>query len=62
VLSIPNTGMAVTIDIGEANRIHPRNKQETGRRLAKRHDTLSLRALRASGVLPGTLRQSWSLE
>lgn len=35
---------------------------ETGRRLAKRHDTLSLRALRASGVLPGTLRQSWSLE
>jgi sialate O-acetylesterase len=33
-LSVPNTGMAVTIDIGEANRIHPRNKQETGRRLA----------------------------
>jgi sialate O-acetylesterase len=33
-LSLPNTGMAVTIDIGEAGRIHPRNKQETGRRLA----------------------------
>ncbi|MDB5002518.1 MAG: 9-O-acetylesterase [Mucilaginibacter sp.] len=33
-LSIPNTGMAVTIDIGDANRIHPQNKQETGRRLA----------------------------
>ena len=34
VLSLPNTGMAVTIDIGEAHNIHPRNKQELGRRLA----------------------------
>jgi len=33
-LGLPNTGMAVTIDIGDANRIHPQNKQETGRRLA----------------------------
>ncbi|GAC1310024.1 MAG: hypothetical protein NVSMB24_26530 [Mucilaginibacter sp.] len=33
-LSVPNTGMAVTIDIGDAYRIHPQNKQETGRRLA----------------------------
>ena len=33
-LSITNTGMAVTIDIGEANNIHPRNKQDVGKRLA----------------------------
>lgn len=30
----PNTGMAVAIDIGEADDIHPKNKQEVGRRLA----------------------------
>ncbi|GAA0892572.1 sialate O-acetylesterase [Fulvivirga kasyanovii] len=33
-LSLPNTGMACIIDIGEADDIHPRNKQEVGRRLA----------------------------
>lgn len=32
--SLPNTGMAVIIDIGNANDIHPKNKQEVGRRLA----------------------------
>jgi sialate O-acetylesterase len=33
-LQLPNVGMAVTIDLGEADNIHPRNKQEVGRRLA----------------------------
>ena len=33
-LSIPNTGMAVIIDIGAANDIHPKNKQDVGKRLA----------------------------
>jgi len=30
----PNTAMAVAIDLGDAKDIHPRNKQEVGRRLA----------------------------
>lgn len=33
-LALPHTGMAVAIDIGDADDIHPRNKQEVGRRLA----------------------------
>lgn len=33
-LGLPHTGMAVIIDIGEAKDIHPRNKQDVGKRLA----------------------------
>ena len=32
-LSVPNTGMAVTLDIGEPNNIHPADKQDVGKRL-----------------------------
>lgn len=32
--TVPKTGMAVAIDIGEADDIHPRNKQDVGKRLA----------------------------
>lgn len=31
---VPNTGMAVIIDIGEAKDIHPKDKQDVGKRLA----------------------------
>ena len=33
-LSVPNTGMAVTMDIGNPKNIHPKDKPEVGRRLA----------------------------
>ena len=35
VLSLTNTGMAVTTDIGEAKNVHPHNKQDVGDRLAR---------------------------
>jgi sialate O-acetylesterase len=34
VLSVSNTAMAVTIDIGEWNDIHPENKKDVGERMA----------------------------
>ncbi len=33
--TIPNSGMAITLDVGDAKNIHPTNKQEVGRRLAQ---------------------------
>jgi sialate O-acetylesterase len=32
--NVPNCGLALAIDIGDAGDIHPKNKQEVGRRLA----------------------------
>jgi sialate O-acetylesterase len=34
-LALPATGQAVIIDIGDVNDIHPRNKKDVGRRLAR---------------------------
>jgi sialate O-acetylesterase len=33
-LALPNTGMGINIDIGDTREIHPKNKQEVGRRLS----------------------------
>jgi sialate O-acetylesterase len=33
-LEVPHTGMAVTVDTGDPDKIHPNNKRETGRRLS----------------------------
>lgn len=35
ILQLPNTGMAVTVDIGERTNVHPKNKQDVGDRLAR---------------------------
>ncbi len=32
-MAVPKTGMAVAMDLGESNEIHPQNKQEVGKRL-----------------------------
>ena len=34
VKTVPNTGLAVTIDVGDPNNLHPPKKQEVGERLA----------------------------
>lgn len=58
-LALPNTGMAVTIDIGTAGDIHPRNKQDVGKRLG-----LNARALVYGENVPysGPMYQSMSVE
>jgi hypothetical protein len=33
-LSVPSTGMAITVDVGEANNNHPKNKKAVGERLS----------------------------
>jgi sialate O-acetylesterase len=35
ILALPNTGMAVTIDIGERKNVHPKDKQDVGDRLSR---------------------------
>lgn len=49
----PRTGLAVAIDIGDAYDIHPPNKQELGRRLARaaRHVVYSERGVAPSGPI-----------
>ena len=58
-LALPNTGMAVTTDIGEATDIHPRNKQDVGKRLA----AIALNQLYNTRVVDGgPMYQSMNVE
>lgn len=52
-LAIKHTGMAVIIDIGEADDIHPRNKQDVGLRLSQwaLHQTYGKQDIVPSGPL-----------
>lgn len=50
-LKTPNTGMATIIDIGEADNIHPQNKQDVGRRLSLWARHLGGETLEYSGPL-----------
>lgn len=58
-LSLPKTGMAVTIDIGDASDIHPRNKQEVGNRLALAAQAI---AYGRDVIYSGPLYESMSVE
>jgi sialate O-acetylesterase len=42
-LALPDTAQAVTIDVGDADDVHPRNKQDVGRRLALAARSLAYR-------------------
>ena len=57
-LDIPGTGMAVITDIGAANDIHPKNKQDVGWRLAQwaLHQTYGQKDLVPSGPLYKSLK------
>jgi sialate O-acetylesterase len=59
-LSLPKTGMAITIDVGDPKDIHPKNKQEVGRRLSlwALADVYGQKLPSSSGPLP--LRHSIS--
>ena len=59
VLKQPATGMAVTIDVGEARDIHPKNKQDVGHRLAQ----VALAVAYRKGLVPmGPLMRSVTIE
>jgi len=58
-LKAPATGMAVIIDIGEANDIHPKNKQDVGHRLAL---AALAKTYGQSGEFSGPLYESAAVE
>lgn len=59
-LSTPGTGMAVTVDIGNVTDIHPKNKQDVGKRLALW--ALAKTYERADLVFSGPLYESIQIE
>ncbi|MEX0326271.1 MAG: sialate O-acetylesterase [Puniceicoccaceae bacterium] len=58
-LNVPNTGMAITLDLGEADDLHPANKMPVGERLAL---SVLVDVYGLSGSPCGPLLKSWSIE
>lgn len=58
-LSLPNTGMATAIDIGEEGNIHPKDKQDVGHRLALAAERV---AYHDSVVYSGPMYKSMKIE
>jgi sialate O-acetylesterase len=54
VLALPKTGMAITLDIGDPKDIHPKNKQDVGKRLSfwALESVYGLKVAATSGPLP----------
>jgi hypothetical protein len=59
-LSVVNTAMAVTIDIGDANNVHPKDKWDVGRRLLL--PALAMQYGSSSIVYSGPLYQSMTIQ
>ena len=56
-LRLPHTGMAITVDIGEAEHIHPKNKQDVGRRISlwALGEVYGRKVAATSGPLPASI-------
>jgi sialate O-acetylesterase len=57
VAADPNAGLAVTIDLGESNDIHPANKQDVGHRLARAARKIAYRERISAGPQPVNARR-----
>lgn len=62
-LSLPNTGMTVTVDIGTPENVHPKNKQDVGARLARlaRAKTYNLGGVYSGPIFKSAVREGSSL-
>ena len=60
LLSVPNTAMAVAVDIGEWNDIHPENKKDVGTRLALQAERIAYGDKKI--IASGPLYQSMKVE
>ena len=58
VAANPNAGLAVTIDLGEPNDIHPANKQDVGHRLARAARKVAYREAVTAGPQPVAARRA----